>query len=556
MTQANVLSSSNYINVTQHDDNNSSRMVPGGFPQTNFLLAADDAGSDYTSTCIADDEGDFVFQGQQADIVVKPKRQKNPPLTREQIAHNFELWPHFERDAKKYCQRHNNIQEHVEDVVFEAKCLFVSKNITSLKDTKKSFINNQCLMAARKLGYYNHRTRRNQYKGDGKLKLQYTAKNHDEEMAIQYVSSGELGVDDAIEYFDIVNPILVAHLHNLKNEYYAPKAATTSLDSMYDDCGDGIYASSLDSCVFPSLKTSAATLIDRPFEHNLSSDLLKSVANQLIAGVSISALAKQHKMKIADFKAMVYGELDTIEEDMVLEDQAIFGTPVKTIVADNDFAPAWNVGTHTHAEIVKLTKPVAIEAPVLEVSAPVISNVIDFKTYQLASKFYVAAVEAKESGISIKELAEAAEMTPAAFRGKLKRQENKIKQAVEAGQMLLPMFDAPAPAPVVEEVVEVQVADVATVEVAMAPAPTAETPELTTEQMVTVVSAIRSVRPTETSAVLQAVQTPSAIFQDKWIIPLSGTAAMPTINYGAGVQRYVSDAVDRGGGGDGWREAA
>lgn len=509
MTQANVLSS-NYIDVTQHDDN--SRMVPGVYPQTNFLLASV-AGSDHESIR-TDNEGDFVFSEEKT---TKKKADKTP-LTVEQRELNGKLWLNYHANAKYYCETHNSCSENVEEILQTAFEAFFLNN--RLDHTSPWRIAKQCLMAARTLGYYHHRNRKSSYRGANIPR--YTAQSADELQAIKLVDSGELSINDAIDFFNIKNPALVAHLHAITDQYYAAPGQTVSFDAMVEEFGDA-HINTADTYYSSDYSNSDTCT---------SASFTRATAQFELASKELGISPDDYLDYVASFKDF---------------------EPAAVAEVEDDFSPAWVAGTSSGAQIVKLTKP-----------APVVDSSV------LASPFLAQAQAMKNAGVSIKAAAEELGLSVSAYRSRIARQAKKIQQAVESGQMVLDMFaDAPVktdvviepvkvkaapapvkavqmnlfdapPAPVVEEV-----ADVAMVEVAM-------TPELTREQMLTVVQAIQRVRPVETSA---TPQTPSVVFQNTWIIPLSGTA-MPTVDYGSGVQRYVSDAVDRGGGDGWWREAA
>lgn len=189
-----------------------------------------------------------------------------------QTAINWQLWMNWEKYARSYCNQHNDCQYNVDDIVGLAAIKFAQFN--RLEHTSKCYVENQCLMAARSLGYYHHNDRKSKYRGE--KKPTYTPANLDEAEAIKTVRKGELNVIDAVAYFCVNNPILVEYLEFCADEYYSPKAQTLSLDALLEDKGDSTgNGSYTDDYVLPSLVSQASVMIDVPADHNLASNALR-----------------------------------------------------------------------------------------------------------------------------------------------------------------------------------------------------------------------------------------------------------------------------------------
>lgn len=381
------------------------------------------------------------------------ENQKKSALSAEQIALNWEIWMKWEKYAQSFCAKHAlNCSADADLVLSQAMELFVSNNQSEKVSSR--YIILQCLMAARQLGHYTQKNRKTKYKGDGRF--YYTPENADEAQVIKLVKDNILSIDYACEMFNVTNPACIDYLRKCLDEYTCPDKSFIS----FDDFGKN---NSKDSCAdnyIPALQVEPCVLIDQPADHYLASDFIKQAAQNFLAGISYEDQAIKLKMSQSAFIERIEADVALIKEDMELEDKELFGTYTPTLVSLEQLQNEEYTAADAADKLVDtsvIVEPVT-QSQVVPAAAP---DVIDYKSYAMVSPFYIAAVEAKEAGKSVKELAEAVGMSPSAFRGKIKRQENWIKKVQAAGQMCF-NFEDMAPAPEAEPVVEAvaQVAEV------------------------------------------------------------------------------------------------
>lgn len=454
------------------------------------------------------------------------ENQKKTALSAEQIALNWEIWMRWEKYAQRYCLKHSlDCNADADLIVSQAMELFVSNNQSEKVSSR--YIILQCMMAARQLGYYTQKNRKTKYKGNNRL--HYTPLDANEAQVIKLVKDKTLSIDDACEMFNVTNPACIDYLHKCLDEYTCPKKNHISIDDLGKDDNR---ASCADNYI-PALQVEPCVLIDQPAEHYLASDFIKQAAKNFLAGISYEEQAKKLKMSQTDFIAKIEADVALIKEDMELEDKELFCTYTPQLISLEQLQTEEEAVAEAADKLVVtsiIVEPVTPTPVVVPAAAP-----IDFKSYELVSPFYLKAIEAKEAGKSVKELAEAAGMTPAAFRGKIKKQENWIKKVEAAGQMCFHFEDMVPEAEQVEVEAVAQVAEVLPVSEVLVAEVVNETPEM-------VVAVVQIKIPSILDVVI------SFLRPVRWLgNTIDAFIAKKDVS-GAGFERFKAAVADRGSG--------